>query len=136
MKIRNGFVSNSSSSSFVALGAIVPRDLISKLDFCKRMGFVKEDCTEEDLEEEIENVDPKTGRNYYDILQDYFINDGESGAPDNKTIIGQVFIIDNEDMSYEIEFDLKSKTSEIKKILKKIGLEKEPLKLFFGTMLT
>ncbi len=136
MKIRNGFVSNSSSSSFVAIGAIIPRNQISKLDFCKKMEFVKKDCTEEDLEDEIENVDPESGRNYYDILNDYFIDDEESGAPSDKTIIGQVFIMD-EDMCYnEKEFDLKSKTSDIKKILKKVGLEKEPLKIFFGTMMT
>ena len=133
MKIRQGFVSNSSSSSFIAIGAIIPRNKISQLTFCKTMGFVKSDCTDEDLEEQIEDVDPDSGRNYYDFLNECFIDSGESGAPKGKTIIGKVITIDEE--TQEI-LSLDKILNEVKNILSKNNLSDESIQIIIGSKMT
>lgn len=133
MKIRNGFVSNSSSSSFVAIGVVIPRDRISKLEFCKKMGYVKEDCEEDDLEENIEEIDPLTGRYYYDLISDCFFDHEESGAPKGKTVIGKKYRIDEETDGFVA--NLSEVIKDLSEQLKRFDLENEPLQLIISTEL-
>lgn len=63
MKVRNGFVSNSSSTSFVVL---IPSDFdIDKVDFTSLEDYDEDDCTEEDI---------KTA--FAELIQDGWIWDG------------------------------------------------------------
>ena len=133
MKIRQGFVSNSSSSSFIAIGAVVPKSKISKLTFCKNMGFVKSDCTDEDLEEEIEEIHPVSKRNYYDYLNECFAEDGEEGAPKGKVIIGKVITISEYTQKV---LNLDEILNEIKTTLDTNGLSNEPIKIIIGSKAT
>lgn len=134
MKIRQGFVSNSSSSSFIAIGAVVPKSKISKLTFCKNMGFVKSDCTNKDLEEQLENIDPVSKRNYYDFVAEYFIDDGDNGAPRGKTIIGKSITIYEDITSKALSLD--NIINEVKNILNINGLSDEPIKIVIGSKQT
>ena len=63
MKIRSGFVSNSSTSSFCIYGAKLERSIIE--EFIKRINFNKDERDQYELYKEIETLANKEGLSFY-----------------------------------------------------------------------
>lgn len=119
MKIRNGFVSNSSSSSFVVFGFKLEED---KMTFAKRNGFMPED--EDDSFDELyewtekwaeENSLRVINENDYLIIG-YYITDGDSEG----------ILLEEADVSLNqlIEYG--------DNLINKFGISKDDLHLYAG----
>jgi hypothetical protein len=121
MKIRNGFVSNSSSSSFIVLGFKVDRDYMQKEDFLKMLE-VKDIPQDKDEFNEL----------YYNTL--YSINDIIFNSEDEVLYIGKIIYYGNDYLLSKIEYDIFD-ISEIEKIREKFRISKgEKIKLYTGTV--
>jgi len=124
MKIRNGFVSNSSSSSFVVLGYKIET---SKFDKEKYLKNAKIDFNEN-------NVDEIDDTFYETLYEDeHIISDGEGGY----LYIGKVLAETGSDVGFEdIEIDVSDDKAlkEIKAIGKEYGVSKNPIKIYVGTI--
>jgi len=117
MKVRLGYVSNSSSSSFVMIGIQIPKE--KEDEICKKFA-------------EILKGEKLTGDNeIYDILSssdDYLSDDGPG-------YIGKVIAdISSEDGYMETTIvEFQEAIEEAYKILRPLGFKKEDIKLITGT---
>lgn len=127
MKIRSGFVSNSSSSSFVAVGfefsdRFKKKDIANLLELScatKTGEYSWEDCFYDDFYNELKSK--------YDVE---FFNDVDSGAASSKAFIGKVIAETN---SYEpyfnrVAFDIASFSDKLSIIAEKLNLNEEEKK--------
>lgn len=114
MKIRTGFVSNSSSSSFVVLGFAVPRGSVDEETVAEKMDLVDE-CLED-----------------YDV---WFADSSDMGAPNGKTLVGiKIADISDESGPEEQEFDFVRICKDANELKYKCGIDPNiPLKLYTGS---
>ena len=127
MKIRTGFVSNSSSSSFVAIGVTFDTKELNKI--IEDAFNVKEDSDE-----------------WYDIIYEGLQDDvrilsgTDDGMPDEETsFLGHVIVGDEngylDESIVEVGEELDSIKKEIKEKLK-IDIDVKDIKIISGTMMT
>jgi len=126
MKIRNGFVSNSSSSSFVVIGFTVDRDKYTLLDIAKVLN--PDDFSE--ITPELIEEDVALKNLLYDFASgsDSFVirDNEEDGAPSGKILIGvEIACIDDNGEIDTIEVDLETDAdvSLIKNIMSQLEIE-------------
>lgn len=86
MKFRNGFVSNSSSSSFILVGYSVPKGFITREEFAEKMGL----------------LDGKKFKDVYDkedFIRDKtyccFVDGIDEGADRGEILIGEGYIVED-----------------------------------------
>lgn len=134
MKVRTGFVSNSSSSSFVLIGASIPKDLLTEDEFIAKSGLV---------EEQYVGLDKRTREYYHHVFHKIrynFIDNEDDGAPPHRALVGKGFFLLNDEGSGDGEYDfnetiLKANAAyaDAKRLLEKLGLHEFPIKIYIGT---
>ncbi len=149
MKTRQGFVSNSSSSSFVFLGWEIERGKVDLIDFMEMLSpheFLDADAQKKYNKSWIE-LTPDEKRDVCYDLQYYFrkahsvafLDDVEQGAPKDKTLIGILLDLDEDRISGRWEIDgLRDQLTEFgysDEMLESLGITGSPV-LHVGTMLT
>ena len=143
MKIRTGFVSNSSSSSFVVLGfSIKKENNFSLKNF------------ELEVIDKVLNIpfeDIPIGNNNYD-REDYIYNllyaadnsnsfiilsDTENGSPDDETIVLGIEIAEGDDSDFRgLDEEVESIIDKVKEAAKKLGFSDKKIKIFAGTKMS
>lgn len=129
MKTRLGFVSNSSSSSFVVLGFTVPKGSVSQEEVALKLGMVTEEKIKEwkYLEDEVRELFYKRGSPYY------CEESGDGGAPKGRTLIGiTIADVSNEEGLQEKEINFNEILTQAEELRIKLGIE-IPLRLYTGT---
>ena len=119
MKTRNGFVSNSSSSSFVIIGVEVPEGTITREDFAIKVGLIDEKLKGEDSGYFEDQVNDCTYNKYWEY---------HDGAPRGKVIIGEGFSVRDEGGCESADLNI----DKIKQMLQKVGLDGYEIKVFYG----
>lgn len=122
MKIRSGFVSNSSSSSFVLMGFEY-----SEKDLLKKIGYVSED--EDDWDDKFQAIEEylrKLSKKYRDIS---ILRSGECGLKTD--VIGIMINTDLEESSTVIS-SVTAFTENVNNIMTEFGVEKE-IKIYSGS---
>ena len=131
MKTRNGFVSNSSSSSFVLIGVALPRKGNSMEELVEKL------MTKEELDELVDGGDWDTADEdekhdaIYEDLPIDILDHEEQGAPRGKTLVGKCIRMSDEN-PVEDNFAL----ADIIKDLENRGLDTNNIRLYVGTMCT
>jgi hypothetical protein len=137
MKTRNGFVSNSSSSSFVVIGRLIDSNKMNKIDILELLY----------TPEEIDNMIPKGYRtkkwstlskeekedSYYNINRCPFtiLEGDDDGMPEGKICVGKCI---SHSCDEQMEFSC-TDVKEVDKELKKAGLD-GPIQVITGTRLS
>ena len=122
MKTRIGFVSNSSSTSFMLVGASYPRGQYTREDFVATVGTTSDG--------KYADEDSVYGENMYRLV---FVDDGEDGAPEGKLLIGRRTDLDDDSP------DMYTELSEMEETIKQITemfVNPHKVGLFTGRRLT
>lgn len=130
MKIRNGFVSNSSSCSFIAVGYIVNTDQYDKKTILKKLGCSDEKIAEyeNDLYELFYNIAEEQG-----IEIKYNGDDGYDGDKNNTIFVCHTLARGDECNEFGNDiFSFIELKDKVKPIKEKLNLDQEPV-LLFGT---
>ena len=140
MKYRHGFVSNSSSSSFVAKGIILDDDKLDKVEIMDKFGFDYKSFLEE-YSNDIDNIFHEEflwGPIYNNKV--FVKTSSEDGIPDGTIAIGEYIFRGDSDDNYISEFIVDKDTisnisPELEKTINKFGYTKDDIKFFGGTMM-
>lgn len=135
MKIRSGFISNSSTSNFIVRGYIIPRDKIDYKKF-KQLFLNKHP----EILEELKNYDEEDfyWEFFYQVRDTgYYITENtEDGAPTGCCLLGELLVDTGEDgyiPDIVIDCDSNDKLDELRAILKEVSDEEPKLKIVAGT---
>lgn len=142
MKVRNGFVSNSSSSSFILKGFVIPRESINYEEIMKKFNFDYQPIVDEYIEKYSYNDRQDAIRDVYwdkfdNILtkQHVYVGQGvEAGCNDEDSVmIGEIIEETGEcgrDFKYhELDFEM---TDMLRDIKEKFNIE-SPVKIIVTT---
>ena len=139
MKYRHGFVSNSSSSSFIAKGIILDDDKIDEKDIMDKFGF--------DYKQYLEDY----GNDIHNIFVEEFLwgeldkgkifvkTSSEDGIPDGTFAVGE-YLFRGDDYCDMTDFVIDKDnicdiSPELEEVISKFGYTKDNIKFFGGTML-
>lgn len=136
MKIRSGFVSNSSSSSFIVKGFMLDSKKYTYTEIMKRFGYLTEEIIKKATENgkyTWEDVEYETFWDFRDENEDIKVLEGyEDDIDDGYIFIGEKLF--DSDESYLPKMTLKAIDSDItKKIREKLDLQDEELVIACGT---
>ena len=128
MKIRSGFVSNSSTSSFILKGFVLSKDDISLENLVEKLNIGTNES------EDINFYLYEYLREYFDKKDLSILINSEDGAPNNSIVIGSML----QDTEYElmdmvIDFELDNKLSDQKQLLESIVGKELPVRIIVGT---
>jgi hypothetical protein len=136
MKVRKGFVSNSSSSSFVLIGVEIDKGKLDKIQILETLyqeeynKILKKAENDEDFEEMV----TETLMDKMDEDGIYFCNHDECGTSKCKILFGNLLGESNDESDFNFEVSLND-LSDIKELLSKFGLLDEDIKIFGRTRL-
>lgn len=134
MKIRSGFVSNSSSSSFVVKGYLLPKDNFDYNKMIEIMNKFEFDYGEDLDEDTIKDIFYWEFTDMLSSKNIYIGTNTEDGCPDNDTLmIGQLLAeVDDEDGYFEtMVLDLENSPS-LEDLKEKLDIN-APIKIIVGT---
>jgi hypothetical protein len=123
MKIRNGFVSNSSSSSFILIGIPVDKDKIDLNELILKY-MPDADLSDEDF--------------YWKYLyklkkHDIYVGNEDDDLDENKIYFGERIDIDDCEGLDHNEYDIKSLMDKAEKLKKQHNLDTNDIKIITGT---
>lgn len=139
MKYRHGFVSNSSSSSFIAKGIILDDDKIDEKDIMDKFGF--------DYKQYLEDY----GNDIHNIFVEEFLwgeldtgkifvkTSSEDGIPDGTFAVGE-YLFRGDDYCDMTDFVIDKEnicdiSPELEETISRFGYTKDDIKFFGGTMM-
>lgn len=128
MKLRSGFVSNSSTSSFILKGFVLSKDDISLENLVEKLNIGSNES------EDINFYLYEYLREYFDKKDLSILINSEDGAPNNSIVIGSML----QDTEYElmdmvIDFELDNKLIEQKQLLESVVGKELPVRIIVGT---
>lgn len=134
MKIRSGFVSNSSSSSFVVKGYLLPKDNFDYNKMIEIMNKFEFDYGEDLDEDTIKDIFYWEFTDMLSSKNIYIGTNTEDGCPDNDTLmIGELLAeVDDEDGYFDtMVLDLENSPS-LEDLKEKLDIN-APIKIIVGT---
>lgn len=134
MKIRSGFVSNSSSSSFVVKGYLLPKDNFDYNKMIEIMNKFEFDYGEDLDEDTIKDIFYWEFTDMLSSKNIYIGTNTEDGCPDNDTLmIGELLAeVDDEDGYFDtMVLDLENSPS-LEDLKEKLDID-APIKIIVGT---
>ena len=134
MKIRSGFVSNSSSSSFVVKGYLLPKDNFDYNKMIEIMNKFEFDYGEDLDEDTIKDIFYWEFTNMLSSKNIYICTNTEDGCPDNNTLmVGELLAeVDDEGGYFDtMVLDLENSPS-LEDLKEKLNIN-APIKIIVGT---
>ena len=131
MKIRTGFVSNSSSSSFVIFGFDISENQEARKRFEELTGF--------NIERDGSEIDGSTKlRKSIGVKKVTFrLGHSESGIREGAEVLGLLISqVSSDDCGEDIELSLEDIGKDLMSIAEKVGLSIKEARLFAGTMVS